>query len=193
MVRKGILGTKLGMTQVFTDDNEVVPVTVLRAGPCPVTQVRTKERDGYRALQLGYGRAVEGRGHDEQAQVLAHEHARRLEQGDVVGEERPLVADHFQLHPVREADLASEPGRADGLVRSVTAGRVRKNEDAALIDVVDQRLFRFVGEVHPPHGDRHHVRARRAVRIGHDRGRRIFACADDQSGCERPAGDDQGI
>jgi large subunit ribosomal protein L3 len=57
MVRKGILGTKLGMTQVFTDDNEVVPVTVLRAGPCPVTQVRTVERDGYRAVQLGYGRA----------------------------------------------------------------------------------------------------------------------------------------
>jgi large subunit ribosomal protein L3 len=57
MVRKGILGTKLGMTQVFTDDNEVVPVSVLRAGPCPVTQVRTKERDGYRAVQLGYGRA----------------------------------------------------------------------------------------------------------------------------------------
>jgi large subunit ribosomal protein L3 len=57
MVRKGILGTKLGMTQIFTDDNSVVPVTVLRAGPCPVTQVRTPERDGYRALQLGYGRA----------------------------------------------------------------------------------------------------------------------------------------
>lgn len=57
MVRKGILGTKLGMTQIFTDDNNVVPVTVLRAGPCPVTQVRTPERDGYRALQLGYGRA----------------------------------------------------------------------------------------------------------------------------------------
>jgi large subunit ribosomal protein L3 len=57
MVRKGILGTKLGMTQVFTDDNEVVPVTVLRAGPCPVTQVRTMQRDGYRALQLGFGRS----------------------------------------------------------------------------------------------------------------------------------------
>ena len=55
MVRKGILGTKLGMTQVFTDDNEVVPVTVRRAGPCPVVQVRTAERDGYRALQLGFG------------------------------------------------------------------------------------------------------------------------------------------
>jgi large subunit ribosomal protein L3 len=57
MVRKGILGTKLGMTQVFTDDGQVVPVTVLRAGPCPVVQVRTVERDGYRALQLGYGQA----------------------------------------------------------------------------------------------------------------------------------------
>lgn len=56
MVSKGILGTKLGMTQIFTDDNTVVPVTVLRAGPCPVTQVRTEQRDGYRALQLGFGR-----------------------------------------------------------------------------------------------------------------------------------------
>ena len=52
---KGILGTKLGMTQVFTEDAEVIPVTVVRAGPCPVTQVRTVERDGYAAVQLGYG------------------------------------------------------------------------------------------------------------------------------------------
>jgi large subunit ribosomal protein L3 len=52
---KGILGTKLGMTQVFTEDAEVVPVTVVRAGPCPVTQVRTVERDGYAAVQLAYG------------------------------------------------------------------------------------------------------------------------------------------
>lgn len=52
---KGILGTKLGMTQVFTEDARVVPVTVVRAGPCPVVQVRTPERDGYAAVQLGYG------------------------------------------------------------------------------------------------------------------------------------------
>ena len=51
---KGILGTKLGMTQVFTEDAEVVPVTVVRAGPCPVIQVRTSERDGYAAVQLGW-------------------------------------------------------------------------------------------------------------------------------------------
>jgi large subunit ribosomal protein L3 len=52
---RGILATKLGMTQIFDADSRVVPVTVLRAGPCPVTQVRTVERDGYAAVQLGYG------------------------------------------------------------------------------------------------------------------------------------------
>ncbi len=51
---KGILGTKLGMTQIFTDDSRAVPVTVIQAGPCRVTQVKTKERDGYEAVQLAY-------------------------------------------------------------------------------------------------------------------------------------------
>ncbi|QBI20453.1 50S ribosomal protein L3 [Egibacter rhizosphaerae] len=55
MVARGILGTKVGMTQVFDDDAHVIPVTVVRAGPCPVVQVRTPERDGYHAVQLGYG------------------------------------------------------------------------------------------------------------------------------------------
>ncbi|MFD5869199.1 50S ribosomal protein L3 [Corynebacterium sp. NPDC060344] len=52
---KGILGTKLGMTQVFDEDNRVVPVTVVEAGPCVVTQVRTKDVDGYDAVQIAYG------------------------------------------------------------------------------------------------------------------------------------------
>ncbi|MEJ5919044.1 MULTISPECIES: 50S ribosomal protein L3 [unclassified Corynebacterium] len=52
---KGILGTKLGMTQIFDEDNRVVPVTVVEAGPCVVTQVRTKETDGYDAVQIAYG------------------------------------------------------------------------------------------------------------------------------------------
>ena len=52
---KGILGEKLGMTQVFSDDGRAVPVTVLRAGPCTVTQIRTPEKDGYAAVQLGFG------------------------------------------------------------------------------------------------------------------------------------------
>ena len=51
----GILGSKLGMTQVFDADNRVVPVTVVKAGPCVVTQIRTQEKDGYTAVQLSYG------------------------------------------------------------------------------------------------------------------------------------------
>jgi large subunit ribosomal protein L3 len=52
---KGILGTKLGMTQVFDELNRIVPVTVVKAGPNVVTQVRTQEKDGYTAVQLAFG------------------------------------------------------------------------------------------------------------------------------------------
>ena len=52
---KGVLGTKLGMTQVFSDDGKIVPVTVVEAGPCLVTAVRTPGTDGYSAVQLAYG------------------------------------------------------------------------------------------------------------------------------------------
>ena len=52
---KGILGKKLGMTQIFDESNRVVPVTVVEAGPCVVTQIRTEETDGYNAIQIAYG------------------------------------------------------------------------------------------------------------------------------------------
>jgi large subunit ribosomal protein L3 len=57
----GILGKKLGMTQLFTEEGERVPVTVIEAGPCPVTAIRERERDGYRAVQLAFGEAKEAR------------------------------------------------------------------------------------------------------------------------------------
>ncbi len=52
---QGLLGKKIGMTQIYREDGRVVPVTVIQAGPCVVTQVKTKETDGYEAVQLGYG------------------------------------------------------------------------------------------------------------------------------------------
>jgi large subunit ribosomal protein L3 len=52
---QGVLGEKLGMTQVFDANNRVVPVTVVKAGPCVVTQIRTPEKDGYSAVQIAYG------------------------------------------------------------------------------------------------------------------------------------------
>ena len=52
---QGFLGKKIGMTQIFRDDGRVVPVTVIEAGPCVVTQVKTLQTDGYEAIQLGFG------------------------------------------------------------------------------------------------------------------------------------------
>ena len=61
--QKGILGEKLGMTQVFDENNRIVPVTVVKAGPCVVTQVRTPDDDGYTAVQLAYGADRPAQGH----------------------------------------------------------------------------------------------------------------------------------
>ncbi|HET7725386.1 MAG TPA: 50S ribosomal protein L3 [Propionibacteriaceae bacterium] len=85
---KGLLGTKLGMTQVWDDNNRVVPVTVIQAGPCVVTQVRTPEQDGYSAVQLGFG-AVKATsvnkpdaGHFEKAGVTPRRHLLELRTSD---------------------------------------------------------------------------------------------------------------
>lgn len=56
---KFILGKKIGMTQVFSDDGEVVPVTLVKAGPCKVTQLKTENKDGYEAIQIGFERLKE--------------------------------------------------------------------------------------------------------------------------------------
>ncbi len=58
-MKKAILATKVGMTQIFNEDGVLTPVTVLQAGPCVVTQVKTVEKDGYSAVQVGYGEKKE--------------------------------------------------------------------------------------------------------------------------------------
>jgi large subunit ribosomal protein L3 len=85
---KGILGEKLGMTQVWDDGNRVVPVTVVKAGPCVVTQVRTPEVDGYEAVQIAYG-AIDPRkvtkpqsGHFAKAGVTPRRHLVEIRTGD---------------------------------------------------------------------------------------------------------------
>jgi large subunit ribosomal protein L3 len=58
-MNKAIIGRKLGMTQLFKEDGKVIPVTVIEAGPCPVVQVKTVERDGYSAVKLGFSEVAE--------------------------------------------------------------------------------------------------------------------------------------
>ena len=85
---RGLLGTKLGMTQVFADDGRIVPVTVVAAGPCVVTAVRTPDADGYSAVQLGFGeidpRKVTKpmRGHFDKAGVTPRRHLLELRTAD---------------------------------------------------------------------------------------------------------------
>jgi large subunit ribosomal protein L3 len=86
--RKGVLGEKLGMTQVFDDEGRMVPVTVVQAGPCVVTRVRTPDADGYSAVQLGYGQIDPRKvnkpltGHFEKAGVTPRRHIVELRTDD---------------------------------------------------------------------------------------------------------------
>ena len=57
----GLIGKKVGMTQIFSEQGEVIPVTVIEAGPCTVTELRTAEHNGYAAVQLGFGAVHEKR------------------------------------------------------------------------------------------------------------------------------------
>ncbi len=80
----GIIGKKIGMTQVFTEDGLVVPVTVIEAGPCRVVQKKTSDSDGYDAVQIGFGEARESRvtrpvkGHFARASVAPSSHLREF-------------------------------------------------------------------------------------------------------------------
>jgi large subunit ribosomal protein L3 len=80
----GILGEKLGMTQIFDENNRIVPVTVVKAGPCVVTQIRTNETDGYTAVQLAFGEIDPRKvtkpvaGHFRKAEVTPRRHLAEL-------------------------------------------------------------------------------------------------------------------
>src|SRR5436309_4439581 len=101
--QKGILGEKLGMTQVWDDQNRLVPVTVVKAGPCVVTQVRTPDKDGYDAVQIAFG-AIDPRkvnkplaGHFSKAGLPPRRHVVEIRTADAstytVGQE--ITADVF--------------------------------------------------------------------------------------------------
>ena len=108
---KGILGTKLGMTEIFTEDSRAVPVTVIQAGPCFVTQIRTTERDGYEAVQLAFAEARRGKtskplqGHFEAAGVEPQRHLveLRTETSTTFQPGQEIKADIFQ--PGEHADV----------------------------------------------------------------------------------------
>ncbi|MDO5533798.1 MAG: 50S ribosomal protein L3 [Propionibacteriaceae bacterium] len=122
---KGILGSKLGMTQLWDENNKVVPVTVIQAGPCVVTQVRTPEKDGYNAVQLAFG-AVKPKninkpetGHFEAAGVTPRKHLVELRTADAseytLGQE--IGADVFEAGQVIDVTGVSKGKGTAGVMK----------------------------------------------------------------------------
>jgi large subunit ribosomal protein L3 len=122
---KGLLGTKLGMTQLWDESNRIVPVTVVQAGPCVVTQIRTPDNDGYSAVQLGFG-AVKAKqltkpsaGHFERAGVTPRRHLVEIRTSDAseytLGQE--LNAELFAAGDVIDATGVSKGKGTAGVMK----------------------------------------------------------------------------
>lgn len=114
---KGIIGRKVGMTQVFEDTGKVIPVTVIEAGPCPIVQIKTQERDGYQAVQLGFGKRKENkfnspeRGHFAKADVAP---TRVLREFRVESLEDVSVGDTVDASLFSEGELVDVTGTSKG-------------------------------------------------------------------------------
>ena len=124
---KGVLGTKLGMTQVFSDSGRVVPVTVVAAGPCVVTAVRTPGADGYHAVQLGYGEIDPRRvtkpvaGHFAKAGLTPRRYLVELRTDDA---ESYTVGQEVTAEAFGAGDLVDVTGRSKG---KGTAGVMKRH------------------------------------------------------------------
>ncbi|EEG27984.1 MAG: 50S ribosomal protein L3 [Corynebacterium matruchotii] len=129
---KGLLGKKLGMTQIFDENNHVVPVTVVEAGPCVITQIRTQETDGYTAIQIAYGdidpRKVKKpqAGHFNKAGVTPRRHVAEIRMDDVSGYElgQEITANIFDgITFVDVTGITKGKGFAGGMKRHGFAGQ----------------------------------------------------------------------
>ncbi|MBQ4574260.1 MAG: 50S ribosomal protein L3 [Clostridia bacterium] len=90
-MKKGIIGKKIGMTQIFDEAGNVIPVTVIEAGPCVVAQIKTMENDGYEAIQLGFEEVAEKKltkaeaGHFKKAGTTTRKHLKEFRLADITG------------------------------------------------------------------------------------------------------------
>ncbi|MBQ5485793.1 MAG: 50S ribosomal protein L3 [Lachnospiraceae bacterium] len=112
-MKKAILATKVGMTQIFNAEGELVPVTVLEAGPCVVTQIKTVENDGYEAVQVGFGdkkvRVVEKDANGKKS--IAHRHGvNKAQKGhfDKAGTDAKRYVREFRFENTADYQLAQE-------------------------------------------------------------------------------------
>ena len=118
LINKGIIGKKLGMTQIFDEKGNVIPVTLIEAGPCAVAQVKTVENDGYNALQLAFEDVKKKNvnkaqlGHFEKAKLTPKRHLKEFRLKDVAG---------FEVGSVITVDTFAAGEKVD--ITGITKGR----------------------------------------------------------------------
>ena len=130
-MKKAIIGKKVGMTQIFDESGKVIPVTVVEAGPCVVTQKKTVETDGYTAVQLGYEAVKESKltkpeaGHLKKAGVEAVKHLKefQLEGADAMNIGDVVKADTFAAGDKIDVTGISKGHGYQGVVKRHGAGR----------------------------------------------------------------------
>ena len=132
-MKKGLIGKKIGMTQIFDEAGNVVPVTVVEAGPCTVTQIKTMENDGYEAIQVGFGDVKVSRvnkpmkGHFDKADVAPKKSLKefRLDciDGIVVG--NILKGDTFDVGEVVDVKGTSKGHGTAGAIKRWNFSRLR--------------------------------------------------------------------
>ena len=116
-MKKGLIGKKVGMTQIFDEAGKVIPVTAIEAGPCVVAQVKTEETDGYTAIQLGFGDVKESKlnrpekGHFSKVNVTPKKHLREFRVDSV---EEVKVGDELKADVFTKGDKVDIQGTSKG-------------------------------------------------------------------------------
>ena len=132
-MKKGLIGKKIGMTQIFDEAGNVVPVTVVEAGPCTVTQIKTMENDGYEAIQVGFGDVKVSRvnkpmkGHFDKADVAPKKTLKefRLDSIDGIEVGNILKADTFEVGEVVDVKGTSKGHGTAGAIKRWNFSRLR--------------------------------------------------------------------
>ena len=116
-MKKAIIGRKVGMTQIFDEKGNVIPVTVIEAGPCSVVQIKSEETDGYNAVQLGFGDVKENKvnkpekGHFTKVKVTPTKHLREFRMDDISDVK---VGDEIKANIFAEGDSVDIQGTTKG-------------------------------------------------------------------------------
>ena len=132
-MKKGLIGKKIGMTQIFDEAGNVIPVTVVEAGPCTVTQIKTVENDGYQAVQVGFGDVKVSRvnkpmkGHFDKADVAPKKTLQefRLDSIDGIEVGNILKADTFEVGEIVDVKGTSKGHGTAGAIKRWNFSRLR--------------------------------------------------------------------